>query len=291
MSETKPNDLSSSGIRNFENFYKRKVFKYKLIRTTKIILAGVIALALSLAVVTAILYLLDMFGFQNEIVEIILVFVAYIPPAIVMLKIQDKFANLSNIKEFFAKFSKDGVFNYCFECNKEITPKDNHKCSLCETNLKVNISYAQTILETITLKRKLISTKSYNVILIIILVLCIFTLIPLISSSQISQQSYKTLARHEAFFYAHNNKFQYLEPISNEMITSVFDEYNIIRYDNKMPIRAKVYYTSDFSKMTPFFDKYILGQRSKEYVTKYCTAFNKYMNLYIKENHKKTPTK
>ncbi len=162
MSETKPNDLSSSGIRNFENFYRRKIFKHKFIRTSKIILAGVIALALSLAVITAILYILDMLGFQNEIVEIILVIVAYIFPAIVILKIQDKFTNLGKVKGFFAKFSKDGVFNYCFECNKEITPTDNNKCSFCETNLKVNISHAQTILETITLKRQLIWTKSYN---------------------------------------------------------------------------------------------------------------------------------
>ncbi len=115
--------------------------------------------------------------------------------------------------------------------------------------------------------------------------MCIFTLIPLVSSSQISKQSYKKLAEQEASFYANNGDYHYLEPLSNEANTVAFSN------KNKIAVQAKIYYTSDFFAVIPLLEKYTLGTLSKEYVTNYCTEFNKCIDSYIKENDKKIPTK
>ena len=131
-------NLSKKGRNNFVNFYEKKThikFKKFPILTSIGIFFSIIAAAM-----IPLLYYFFTNDSKGSSYEIILIIVVLIIISIaIFISFLLKKSENEKMKKFFEDYSDNGIFNYCFECNKEITPVSEY-CPNCNTNVKLKFT-------------------------------------------------------------------------------------------------------------------------------------------------------
>ncbi len=278
-------NLSKKAQNNFRKYYQTKKRKGEFKRNLRNMVIILLAWVFFPAIFAGTAHLICKYIFNNnsDVIPHIFTVIGYIPFIYVIYKLS-KSTDGQYIKKFFDEFSKDGVFNYCFECNKEITPTDDKKCPVCNNSVKLNtLENHDTFNHLITKReRKIIITK-FMLLLLVMLPLLLMAVTIIIFSAMSSLMSFGDTLYRASFDFEHKN-YQYLEATPMNMDDTEKNVSNkIIRYENGIPVKGEDYMSFGFPKI----ERFMFGSQSKYAVKNYCEDYNSHMKKYIDGTYKK----
>ena len=175
--------------------------------------------------------------------------------------------NIKHLTKFIDKYSDNGLFHYCFECNIEV-PDDAKRCPNCLHNLKFKLRDGKIISIRNIMQR--------NMLHVLILVLILFALIPIsimFSNIQFLKGSVNFVSRQKALLDAeiafNLGEVYYFEPVKYNKNTCFG---KILGFKDKVPICAFTYNHSTL----PFI---LIEYHTSTIISKsYCQAFNMAMD-------------
>ncbi|UDQ97914.1 hypothetical protein AAEX28_13095 [Lentisphaerota bacterium WC36G] len=271
-------NLSKKGKKNFHKYYKKKISENtsRKSKITSIIIFGSFFI-LPISFGAAAEYICKVyFNYNKDLIPVLFLVLGYLLFFALFFKYfkTTKNRNQNFPKVLFKKYSCKGVFNYCFECNKAITPNKSNQCPYCNhstrLNLLENFSNYNAFKKNKEYKIINISTFFYSMLygpLLLLLTLSITSSYFLSSTTPIYS---------DVFWDVKHNNYQYLQPqnINNE---SKFIANDILGYRDGIPIREKSYISIGIPKL----EQYLFGDMSKNSAEQYCLEYNKQMKKYI----------
>ena len=259
--------LSKKGQNNFLRFFMKKQPRIKFCCSIAI---------LFLIFLLPIIYF-TMVKSASPLIQYIIIAIPIYFTLLFLLGYRFKQKNVKNIGKFIEKNSENGLFHYCFECNKKVD-KTEVKCPLCLHNLK--LKYSEHKVTTITNK------MSQNFILTIFIVIAFFAFIPLRmmwSNITFLKSSVTTVRVKEAELLAEKNfnlgQINYLRAVKQGKETL---PNKVLGMKNNIPILPYFYTPSEIPVL------YISYESSTEVTQKFCQNYNDSIDRMIEEKKKQS---
>ncbi|UDQ99230.1 hypothetical protein AAEX28_03885 [Lentisphaerota bacterium WC36G] len=181
--------------------------------------------------------------------------------------------NIRGMKKFIHENSNNGIFHYCFECDKKVDT-NSENCPECHNSLRLNIFQSNV--------KSLRNHMQNNMIYMFVVALVLFTFIPLsIMTSNINslkQSIYrvtydKAVLSAEAAFNTNQMFFFAPQKFSGSNLSG-----KVMKFHNNIPVCSYVYDEHDFM---PFV---YIRYHSSEYASKvFCNAFNNAMEDMLEQ--------
>ncbi len=195
-----------------------------------------------------------------------------------------------SIETFYYKHSQDKKFNFCFECNDNVTTKHDHeKCPICNNSLIFELvdennkhKYLQDSLSNYNNRGVFYRTASWWLInLTMFGVLFLIFIKPAIEEKNealfnLNQNS----AIAEATINYKKSDFYYLKATKHKYSV----EGKIIGSSSNISVKAKIYKRNNDNFIANNF--FLISADDKRVVKKYCKIYNEELNLLLKKNNK-----
>ncbi len=262
--------LSKKGQNNFLRFFMKKQPRIKFCCSIAI---------LFLIFLLPITYL-TMFKLASTLIQYIIIAFPIYFTLLFLLGYRFKQKNVKNIGEFIEKNSKNGLFHYCFECNKKVD-KTETKCPLCLHHLK--LEYSEHKVTTITNK------ISQNFTLSLFIGIAFLAFIPLRmmwSNITLLKSSVATVRVKEAELLAKQNfnlgQINYLRAVKHGKETL---PNKVLGMKNNIPILPYFYTPNEIPVL------YLSYESSTEVTQNFCRMYNDSIDSMIRQKKRQNEFK